>query len=195
MIVYKITNNINGKSYIGQTVNLKKRLCEHKRARKNTAISHAINKYGFLNFSVEILSYCVSRVGLNKMEQFYINSHNTTVPFGYNIRSGGGQGHTCSVGLRKLISENTKSAMNRPEVRYNMLKNRPDYKPNSGSFKMGQSIRSKPVLCSNGVVFSSQLEASKFLEVSKSSIHAQISGRIKSVKGFTFVKIEKKERV
>lgn len=45
--VYKITNNINGKIYIGQTNNLKRRLQEHKHdKRMNHPIHNAIVKYG-----------------------------------------------------------------------------------------------------------------------------------------------------
>ena len=46
MIIYKITNNVNGKIYIGQTVRtLEERLSEHKR-KKVSLISKAFDKYG-----------------------------------------------------------------------------------------------------------------------------------------------------
>lgn len=55
--IYKITNNINGKIYIGQSVHPKQRFSEHCcRSEKYTSlIGYAINKYGKENFSFEIL--------------------------------------------------------------------------------------------------------------------------------------------
>lgn len=50
--IYKITNKINGKNYIGQTtMNLKDRLTCHKSPSANMVISKAIKKYGWNNFS------------------------------------------------------------------------------------------------------------------------------------------------
>lgn len=55
--IYKITNNINSKVYIGQTIGtIEKRFNEHKRAAIkgcHYALHRAIKKYGIDNFSVE----------------------------------------------------------------------------------------------------------------------------------------------
>lgn len=59
--IYKITNQINGKCYIGQSVNIERRWQEHKRfnSREQLAIIHqAFRKYGLENFSFEILEEC-----------------------------------------------------------------------------------------------------------------------------------------
>ena len=92
MYIYKITNNINGKIYIGQTVGtVENRFGEHCRASKcNTPIDRAINKYGRENFSVEVLDETNDLEKLNKLEIFYINKYNSTdVSVGYNICDGG----------------------------------------------------------------------------------------------------------
>jgi len=56
-IIYKITNKINGKFYIGKTVtSLEKRMSSHKKDRRNiTPLTRAIDKYGWENFDVEVL--------------------------------------------------------------------------------------------------------------------------------------------
>ena len=59
--IYKITNNINDKIYIGQTnYTLSERLHQHyldskKQHRKNRPLYQAINKYGIENFSIELI--------------------------------------------------------------------------------------------------------------------------------------------
>ena len=59
--IYKITNNINGKVYIGQSVHPDRRWIEHKSKSKNKADNYpihlAINKYGSENFTFEILEW------------------------------------------------------------------------------------------------------------------------------------------
>lgn len=92
--IYKITNNINGKSYIGQSIDIKKRWREHKSAsfNKNSkdydmVIHRAIRKYGKENFSFEILEEC-NKEELNKKEIEWIEKYDSTNK-GYNVSLGG----------------------------------------------------------------------------------------------------------
>lgn len=86
--IYKTTNLINNKIYIGQ----------HKATKfepdhyigSGLLITEAISKYGFDNFKCELLEICDSKEQLNEREIFYIklyNSQDKTV--GYNIADGG----------------------------------------------------------------------------------------------------------
>ena len=54
--IYKLTNKINNKIYIGKSRNLRIRIGNHRTVKTNCAISHAIRKHGFHNFDVEILA-------------------------------------------------------------------------------------------------------------------------------------------
>lgn len=86
--VYKITNLINGKSYIGQTNNLKRRFQEHLHdKRKSHPIHLALNKYGKENFSYEVLYYGEN---YNEEEKKWIAYYDTkNKENGYNVVSGG----------------------------------------------------------------------------------------------------------
>lgn len=82
--IYKITNLINGKNYIGQSIHIETRWNEHCRNSSKRLISQAIQKYGKENFSFEILEEC-SQEQLKERERFYIQKFNTIVPNGYNV--------------------------------------------------------------------------------------------------------------
>lgn len=94
-IIYKVTNKVNGKSYIGQTrYTLEFRWRQHLHKRDNAYFHNAIKKYGAENFSLEILEECdVDQ--LNSREIFYIAKYNTFEE-GYNLTIGGD-------GNRKLV--------------------------------------------------------------------------------------------
>lgn len=94
--IYKITNKINGKSYIGQTIqNVKERFYQHcatkcSQAILNMVIHKAINKYGKSNFTIEVIEE-VESTNLNDREKYWIryyDSYNN----GYNSTEGGQDG-------------------------------------------------------------------------------------------------------
>ena len=99
--IYLIINDINGKKYIGQSINLRKRLikhcerCCHKRF--DNPLYRAILKYGLDNFSFEILSiletkdFANAKKELDKLEFKYISEYDT-YNSGYNQTLGGDGG-------------------------------------------------------------------------------------------------------
>lgn len=90
MYIYLITNNINGKQYVGQTVQtIEERFREHCR-KTHQVIGKAIAKYGKENFTVEELHHTEDFDKLQELEVLEIESHNTLVPNGYNVVKGGG---------------------------------------------------------------------------------------------------------
>lgn len=90
--IYKITNQLNGKVYIGQSVNLKHRWIDHKsRARtgKQSPLYNDMRDLGFENFKFEIIEQC-DKESLNDREVYWIkyyNSNNSEI--GYNKNNGG----------------------------------------------------------------------------------------------------------
>lgn len=87
--IYKITNKKTGKSYIGQSTNIERRLNEHKTVGEKSRIpvDIAIKKYGKDSFIYEVIELC-SIDELNIKEQYWINYYNTFFD-GYNCNQGG----------------------------------------------------------------------------------------------------------
>lgn len=90
--IYKITNNINGKIYIGKTeTTISKRFKAHVNDSKRERCRHrplyrAFNKYGIENFSIELIEETSSK-DVNKREIFWIEYYNS-YHFGYNATKG-----------------------------------------------------------------------------------------------------------
>ena len=104
-VIYKITNQVNNKVYIGQTIqNLKDRWYRHcgysgSKGEQNMIIKKAIHKYGKENFNIKILEICDS-VELNEKEKYWISKYNS-YKNGYNATKGGQDGSK----LPKLINQ------------------------------------------------------------------------------------------
>lgn len=98
--IYKITNNINGNSYIGQSVNIEKRWRSHRycsslnNESSNYPLYRAIRKYSLENFSFEVLEECLVSQ-LDEREVYWIAYYNTFFN-GYNQGPGGQNGGTLS---------------------------------------------------------------------------------------------------
>lgn len=89
--VYCIKNNLNGKLYVGSSVNIKARFNVHRHALRsgthaNIALQSAWVKYGEGAFSFDVLEIIADRKNLTEFEQFFINWLDTVAPGGYNIR-------------------------------------------------------------------------------------------------------------
>ena len=91
--IYKITNDVNGKVYIGKTIkNVEKRWKEHvkdsKRERcKDRPLYRAINKYGVEHFSIEAIEHCTDE-NASEREQYWIGYYES-FRYGYNATIGG----------------------------------------------------------------------------------------------------------
>jgi group I intron endonuclease len=85
--IYKITNLLNNKCYVGKTKNLQNRFYQHCYGdrRRKSLIHLAIKKYGKDNFSFEPIFESSSEEEISKKERFYIHEFNSLVPNGYNL--------------------------------------------------------------------------------------------------------------
>lgn len=104
MTIYLITNLINGKKYVGQTIQSVKRRWDFHvcNAGGCVALKSAIKKYGKENFKIESIYEASSLEELSKKESEYIVSYNTLAPNGYNLTTGG---------ERPVFSEETRKRM------------------------------------------------------------------------------------
>lgn len=84
MIIYKTTNLINGKIYVGQDSNN-----DPDYLGSGVYICNAIKKYGKENFKKEVLCECLDQKDLNEKEIYWIKSLNSKDPNGYNLTDGG----------------------------------------------------------------------------------------------------------
>lgn len=107
MIIYRIFNKINGKSYIGQSVNsFNKRYKGSKwwEYTHNEILKNSILKHGKDQFDFEILETNIPTIeDLNILERHYAEKFNSYRPLGYNIR-GCGQNKFVDDNLKKHLS-------------------------------------------------------------------------------------------
>lgn len=145
MQIYKITNLITGMSYIGKDQSdneyymgsgillwnsYRKRFNRNDlNCDKRTHHKWVYEQNEMLNYYEKtILHTCNNKDELCELEKYYINKYNTIRPNGYNIADGGEGG--CLISgytdeekddWKKKISESTRIAMSRPDVKENFL--------------------------------------------------------------------------
>jgi len=114
MIIYKTTNLINGKIYIGQD-----KYNNSNYMGSGKILKQAIEQYGKENFKKEILEHCTSKDLLNAREIYWIQYFNSTdLTIGYNIATGGNGGDLGGT-VNAQISNTVKSMWADPTSIYN----------------------------------------------------------------------------
>lgn len=119
MLIYKITNTVNQKAYIGQTIKSAEiRWKEHQQHAfgshindQNKVLYKAIRKYGLDKFTFEVLQDGITTAEeLDKAEIYWINHYNTFLK-GYNETLGGQKYHNI-LPIQEIIDDYmiTKSA-------------------------------------------------------------------------------------
>lgn len=122
--IYKITNLINRKVYIGQAIDIEKRFVEHQRSLKgkyhiNEHLQNSYNKYGKENFKFEVIEECLEE-NLTEREQYWIDYYGgINCKTTYNKRDANMKGHLSEDTKRKMslywkgriISEKTRQKM------------------------------------------------------------------------------------
>ena len=109
--IYTIGNKKNGKLYIGQTTRpIEERLRQHRKKSSGcSAISAAIQKYGWANF--ETYWYECPGEDLDEHEELMIEVFETLSPKGYNLKGGGGNGKHSDETKRKIGESHTGKKM------------------------------------------------------------------------------------
>lgn len=146
MQIYKITNLITGLSYIGKDQNdnpsymgsgillwnsyrkhFNREDLDSNKKSHHKWIYEQNKKHKY--YKKTVLHMCDDKLQLCELEKYYIHKYNTIRPNGYNIASGG-EGGNLIAGYsdeekelwKKKISETTKEAMSRPDVKEKFLK-------------------------------------------------------------------------
>jgi len=179
MIIYKITNKINGKIYIGQTVQqLMDRWSDHSRPSlgkhmNRSAIASAIRLHGKENFTVEQIDSAGTLEALNILEIHYIQKFNTLSPNGYNLELGG-DSKRCHEETKAKISATLKG---RPFI--NRMNGAPKGRPVSAERRaqisatmtgQAQPWKYKAVIDSNGVIYESVNAAAKANKINRVTV-------------------------
>ena len=115
--VYLRTNKANGKQYVGQTNDFKRREFNWYNTNWHYAgrlIDNARKKYGVENWNTDILKECDTLDETNYWEAYYIKELNTKAPNGYNLTDGGDGAPACIVSdeTRRKLSEAMKGENN-----------------------------------------------------------------------------------
>lgn len=127
--IYRITNNINHKTYIGQHKYYKSLLVEDGYMGSGIILRKAQKKYGIENFTKEIITIAMSRSEANVLEMYYIAKERKENTYGcYNIADGGqggawNKGVPCSDETKKKISKAIKGIKRSDETIKKMVEN------------------------------------------------------------------------
>ena len=147
-IIYKSTNMVNGKIYIGQTIkSLRRRASQHRTSAfsKNSQVKfhQAIRKYGFENFYFEQIDEARDWEEASNKERYYIEKYNSYTN-GYNSDKGGNT-RPVSDDERERVSQKLKGHFVSEETRKKIREARARQKPRTWSAeqKKEASIRFK----------------------------------------------------
>lgn len=203
MLIYKATNLINGKIYIGMTTKtLEHRVKVHKRdsQRLNTYFYQAIRKHGFDNFKWKVIDTAETMEELEEKERYYIKLYNCfdNKDVGYNTQSGGNSLYEITEEHRRQRSERAKGKNNPMYGTVSPMKGKKfteshkqkiseaikkAYRPHmyGGTNPSAKKVRN----IDTGEVFETMTEASKkYPGISRQSINHNCVGRTKKAGGF-----------
>lgn len=118
--IYKITNTVNEKIYVGQTVKtIEERFDAHiKKAKQhpNRYLYDAMNHYGYDKFKVSQIEECDNSL-LDERERYWIARLDCMIPNGYNMTEGGGGGDTWTNNPHKELTSMKLIVANRGKKR------------------------------------------------------------------------------
>lgn len=210
MLIYKWTNKLNGKIYIGQTT---KKLAHRTRMHINSSnagstmpIHNAIRKYGLIAFTIETIATASSIKELNQLEIQSIAANNCQAPFGYNLKNGGdnhdwhpaSRAKASKSALKRIKSDGGEQLLAALAKGREILKDKPVWnkgKKATPEAILNQSIahigqiawNKRSTFCvETGEIFPSLKAASIVLKLQAGHICNVLKGNRKSTGGLTF---------
>lgn len=183
MVIYKITNVINNKVYIGQTTKCPKIRfkCHCKNKRYKSIIKKAIDKYGKDNFKLEVIDKADNIDGLNELERYYIWKYQSAnKKYGYNIEFGGKNSILSKETRLKISKSKTGKKINRSKGQ------------ELGIIKARNACK-KPIICLNiNKTYLSITDAANELNLRKTGINAVLTGKCDQTGGYKFKYVDEK---
>ncbi len=183
--IYKITNTINGKCYIGETTekNPLRRWENHKYAIKTgrgcPALRNAFKAHGEENFTFEIVRECKDE-HIIAIEEYYIEQYDSLVPNGYNLSPGGQQGGTFAG--HKHSNETKQKQADRIRDLYHNSTVFDNFKANISIIK--KIVSSYDLNGKLVKIYDCIIDAAKENNITDGAIHNCLSNRRKQVAGF-----------
>lgn len=107
-IIYKVTNRIDGKIYIGQRKATSEEFLESDYYGSGKYVQLALAKHGRSNFSREVIDEAQSKEDLDQKERYWISFYKSRYPGGYNIAEGGWGGDNGGQNRGRKWSEETR---------------------------------------------------------------------------------------
>lgn len=183
-VIYKATNLVNEKSYIGQTiVGLEKRrrrhIVEANGKHNNFYFHNALKKYGLENFKWKIIEYCDSKEEMDEMEFHYIKQYNSRVA-GYNLTFGGDGtvGFKFSAEQKLKLSKIRKGRKMTEEARLKLILNHADFSgENNPMYGVTSPMKGKHHTVETKLKISNHLKGRKFSDEHKRKISEAHKGK------------------
>lgn len=191
--IYKITNKINNKIYVGQSIDIQRRWEEHKfYSKDDTVLQHAFSKYGINNFIFEIIEEC-NIDELDEKEIYWI-SYYDSFENGYNMNKGGNNHQFLNYEEILFVFKETKSIhktaeitkSSRTSVRKILEIFNIDYEKEQGV--PIQIVMVDPITLKELKVFNSIVEAATFVKTSDSAIRKALKKDNRYSSGFLWKK-------
>lgn len=191
--IYVISNIINDKKYIGQTIlGYKTRLIQHRCRARNIgkynghcwALYNAFRKYGEDKFFIDVIDTIDVRLDdkgkkikedadkLDELEVMYIKKYNSLSPNGYNLLTGGKNGKYCYESLKRREETRTNTPEISPEerqiLRAKIIKEAELKKENRKNEKIEASIRYDNLMKEKKILKKEKIELNKINNSRKS---------------------------
>ena len=182
--IYQITNKVNGKFYIGQSIDIEERFLAHKREAQ-PKMREDVELFGWDNFEIEVLEECPREV-LNDRENFYIEKLNPE----YNtikIHNWTHTPETCEkIRQAKLGTHHTETACEKMSKSRKGTQLSAEHKEKVRQKSLGNKSRSRPVICvETGVEYENAEIAAQAVGLKSSSgINSVLRGEFITAGGF-----------
>lgn len=193
--IYKITNKINGKCYVGQTKDHEYRWYCHKSegyrgAEPNKALYKSIEKHGIENFEFEMIEEC--KEDELDLKEFYWITELDSYRKGYNMTDGNPDVNFGQYDKKEISDETRKILSKQSKERYeqkNALWRINNLGLNKEKLQLCNEKRKKKFICNEtGIVYESIRGFSKEFNVDRRQLvrHLNREKNFNSVKGKTY---------